>query len=138
MLSSLFNLSCVPLSGDWASLLIRWAVGIALLPWGIKKLMHPEGAAQFPQVMFFSSKIGYYCTMLIEILVPLCLMGGFLTRFAVIPAICSFAVATKVSWGEYGTSPALPFLLSLIAIFFIGSGIYSLDFLILRHLLGAY
>ena len=37
-------------------------------------------------------------------------MAGFLTRLAVIPAIVSFTIATKVTIGKDLTSPALPYL----------------------------
>ena len=55
-------------------------------------------------------------------------MAGFLTRLAVIPAIVSFTIATKVTIGKDLTSPALPYLFGLIAIFIVGSGLYSVDY----------
>lgn len=64
------------------------------------------------------------------------LMAGFLTRLAVIPAIVSFTIATKVTIGKDLTSPALPYLFGLIAIFIVGSGLYSADYWLLYILAG--
>ena len=135
MLETLFTWSYEPTSADLASLLIRWAIALAMLPYGLTKLFDHSGADKFPKVLFFSSKAGFYCSMLIETLVPLCLMTGFLTRLAVIPALISFAFAMKVSWGQFHTSPAVPFFLGLIVIFVVGSGQYSLDYLLLTELI---
>ena len=73
---------------------------------------------------------------LIETFVPLFLMAGLLTRLAVIPAIVSFTIATKVTIGKDLTSPALPYLFGLIAIFIVGSGLYSVDYWLLYALAG--
>lgn len=82
------------------------------------------------------SEVGYYSAAIIETFVPLFLMAGFLTRLAVIPAIVSFTIATKVTIGKDLTSPALPYLLGLIAIFVVGSGLYSADYWLLYILAG--
>lgn len=107
-----------------------------MLPYGVQKLFHPENAAKFPKVLFFSPKGGYYSAAIIETFVPLFLMAGLLTRLAVIPAIVSFTIATKVTIGKDLTSPALPYLFGLIAIFIVGSGLYSVDYWLLYALAG--
>ncbi|HIV44763.1 MAG TPA: DoxX family membrane protein [Candidatus Parasutterella gallistercoris] len=119
-----------------ASLLFRWAIALAMLPYGVQKLFHPENATKFPKVFFFSPRVGYYSAAIIETFVPLFLMAGFLTRLAVIPAIVSFTIATKVTIGKDLTSPALPYLFGLIAIFIVGSGLYSADYWLLYILAG--
>lgn len=97
----------------------------------------PSGKrSDFPKVLFFSPKVGYYSAAVIETFVPLFLMAGFLTRLAVIPAIVSFTIATKVTIGKDLTSPALPYLFGLIAIFIVGSGLYSVDYWLLYILAG--
>ena len=90
----------------------------------------------FFTVFFFSPRVGYYSAAIIETFVPLFLMAGFLTRLAVIPAIVSFTIATKVTIGKDLTSPALPYLFGLIAIFIVGSGLYSADYWLLYILAG--
>ena len=129
MLSTILHWTCDPTSASMASLLFRWAIALAMLPYGVQKLFHPENAANSP-------KVGYYSAAVIETFVPLFLMAGFLTRLAVIPAIVSFTIATKVTIGKDLTSPALPYLFGLIAIFIVGSGLYSVDYWLLYILAG--
>ncbi len=93
MITTILHWTCDPTSASMASLLFRWAIALAMLP----KLFHPENATKFPKVLFFSPRVGYYSAAIIETFVPLFLMAGFLTRLAVIPAIVSFTIATKVT-----------------------------------------
>ena len=132
MISTILHWTCDPISASMASLLFRWAIALAMLPYGVQKLFHPENAAKFPKVLFFSPKVGYYSAAIIETFVPLFLMAGL----AVIPAIVSFTIATKVTIGKDLTSPALPYLFGLIAIFIVGSGLYSVDYWLLYALAG--
>ena len=112
MISTILHWTCDPISASMASLLFRWAIALAMLPYG------------------------YYSAAIIETFVPLFLMAGLLTRLAVIPAIVSFTIATKVTIGKDLTSPALPYLFGLIAIFIVGSGLYSVDYWLLYALAG--
>ena len=108
MITTILHWTCDPTSASMASLLFRWAIALAMLPYGVQKLFHPENATKFPKVLFFSPRVGYYSAAIIETFVPLFLMAGFLTRLAVIPAIVSFTIATKVTIGKDLPSPALP------------------------------
>lgn len=130
VIGGFFGLMTVPISYDWAALLVRAAVGAALLPYGLKKFFGRENAAKFPAVLFFSPAAGFYSVMVIETLVPVCLLLGLFTRLAVVPAICSFAVAVKVTKESYFTSPASLYLLMMIVILCIGAGDISLDYLL--------
>ena len=97
----------------------------------------PSGKrSEFSESLILFSEVGYYSAAVIETFVPLFLMAGFLTRLAVIPAIVSFTIATKVTIGKDLTSPALPYLFGLIAIFIVGSGLYSADYWLLYILAG--
>lgn len=129
-MSSLASLLLEPVSSAWASLLIRWAIGLSLLPYPIKKIREPQGAEHFPAVFFFSPKAAYRAAMLVELIVSLCLPAGFLVRPVALAGIVNMGVATKVSMQPGFISPALVFLLSLIAIFIIGPGTFSLDALL--------
>lgn len=131
MITTILHWTCDSTSASMASLLFRWAIALAMLPYGVQKLFHPENATKFPKVFFFSPRVGYYSAAIIETFVPLFLMAGFLTWLAVIPAIVSFTIATKVTIGKDLTSPALPYLFGLIAIFIVGSGLYSADYWLL-------
>ena len=97
----------------------------------------PSGKrSEVSEGLISSPKVGYYSAAIIETFVPLFLMAGLLTRLAVIPAIVSFTIATKVTIGKDLTSPALPYLFGLIAIFIVGSGLYSVDYWLLYALAG--
>lgn len=130
MIGGFFALMTTPISYDWAALIIRVAVGLALLPFGLKKLFNRQDAPRFHKVLFFSPSAGYYSVMAIETLVPIFLLPGLFTRLAVVPAIFSFAVATWITKGPFLTSPASLYFLMMIAIFLIGAGNFSLDYLI--------
>lgn len=117
-------------SYDLAALLLRLTVGLALLPFGIKKiLVRKTEADKFPKVLFFSPEAGFYSALIIEFGASICMIFGFFTRLVAIPAICNMAVATNVSRGNYFTSPAQSFLLGFISILIVGPGKYSLDWL---------
>lgn len=133
VIGGFFGLMTAQIPYDWAALFVRLAVGMALFPFGLKKLFDRQDADKFPKVLFFSPRAGFYSVMVIELLVPVCLVLGLFTRLAVVPAICSFAVATKVTSGPYLASPASLYLLMMIVILLVGAGDISLDcFLRLR------
>lgn len=120
-----------PISYDWAAFIIRWAIGLALLPFPIKKFFtRDEEASKFFGVMFFTPEISFYLAMIMEFLVSVMFMAGFFTRFIAIPGIVTMGIATKYTKGKYFTSPAQAFLLGIIAVLIIGPGKYSLDWLI--------
>lgn len=119
------------LSYDWAALLVRLAVGVALLPFPLKKLRHFSDPPQkFPRVLWFSPETGFYLAMLVEGCASVCMIFGLFTRLMAIPAIVNMAFATKVTAGKDWTSPAQAYLLGFIAILFIGPGKFSLDWLL--------
>lgn len=117
-------------SYDLAALCLRLTVGLGLLPFAIKKILTRETAAEkFPQVLFFTPEMGFYCALVIELCASVCMIFGFLTRLVAIPAICNMAIATNVSRGQYWTSPAQAYLLGFISVLIVGPGKYSLDWL---------
>lgn len=135
MSGGFFGLMTDPVSYSWAALLVRLAAGLALLPYGLKKFSRFKDFSPEKEEIFrlgpLSAKAGFISVMLIETFVPICLILGFCTRLAVLPCIFSMAVAFKATKGEFCTSPASIYLLILIAIFFIGSGQYSCDYLLM-------
>lgn len=134
MIGGFFALMTFPLPYDWAALLIRIAVGGALLPFGLNKVMHRHNYANFPKVPLFSQKGAYYSAMIIETIGSICILCGFFTRLAALPVICCMAVAVSTARGHYFTAQALVFLLGAIAVFCIGAGMYSLDGLLLASI----
>lgn len=137
MSGGFFGLMVDPVSYGWAALLVRLAVGLALLPYGLKKFSHLKdfSAKKQPPEIFklgpLSAKAGFISVMLIETFVPICLILGFCTRLAVLPCIFSMSVAFKATKGEFYTAPSSVYLLALVAIFFIGSGHFSCDYLLM-------
>ncbi|MDE5832538.1 MAG: DoxX family protein [Desulfovibrio sp.] len=124
------NLIIEPVSYDTAALLLRLTVGLALLPFPIKKILTRETEAEkFPKVPFFTPEAAFYCALVIELTASVSMIFGFLTRLIAIPAICNMAVATNVTRGKYFTSPAQAYLLGFISILIVGPGKYSLDWL---------
>lgn len=121
------------LSYDWATLLLRLSCGCALLPYGIKKFCERHGTNHFPAVLFLSSRASYYTAMCIETFASCFVILGFLTRLAAIAGICNMAIAAKVSKGPYFTTPASSFLLMFAAIFMLGPGGFSLDYILFRY-----
>lgn len=139
MVSGFFGLMTCPISYDWASLLVRVAVGLCLLTWGLKKISNlgafmKKDPPDIFKVWFLSARAGFICSMCTETGVAICLLAGFCTRLAVIFGFFNFIIATKATLGKYFTSPAALYLLMMIVIFFIGSGNYSLDYLIMLGL----
>lgn len=123
----------VELNYDWATLLLRLACGCALLPYGIKKFCERHGETHFFQVLFLPPRQAYLAAMCVEILTSSCMILGLFTRLAAIPGICNMAIAAKFSKGPCFTTPAASFLLMFLAIFILGPGGYSLDYLIFGY-----
>lgn len=137
MIGGFFGLMSCPISYDWAALLVRVAVGLALITWGIKKIANFKnftGTHQPPSIFKmgpFSAKAGFIAAMCTENGVAICLFLGFCTRLAVLFGIVNFIVAFSRTKGPYLTSAASLYLLMMIVIFFIGSGQYSVDYLLM-------
>lgn len=130
---------CFPISYDWAILLVRIAAGLSLLTWGLKKISNLKnfrGKNEPPKIFkvwFLSAKAGFIASMCVETGTAICLLAGFCTRLVVLACIVNMAVAFRVTKGPFFTSPALIYLLMMIVFFFIGSGQYSLDYLLMQY-----
>lgn len=127
---SLASILTTSVSADWAILLLRWAIGLALLPYVLQKICTPSMGEKFPAVMGLSSRLSFHLALCVETLATVCLILGLGTRVAAAAGICNMSVACKVNHGPYFTAPALPFLLGFIAVFITGPGRFALDALI--------
>lgn len=47
MITTILHWTCDSTSASMASLLFRWAIALAMLPYGVQKLFHPENATKF-------------------------------------------------------------------------------------------
>lgn len=130
MESTFFTWMFCPLSSDWAALLIRLAIGLALLPYAISKLSEARTPPkEFPKVPGLSPKTAFYIAMVAETVASLGVILGFCTRLAAFIGACNMGVATWKVHGKNWTATAMPYLFGFIAILLIGAGTFSLDYL---------
>ncbi|MBD5557277.1 MAG: DoxX family protein [Desulfovibrio sp.] len=127
---SLAAILTTSVSGDWAILLLRWVIGLALLPYAVQKICTPSMGDKFHAVMGMSPKLSFHLAMCVETLASVCLLLGLGTRIAAVAGICNMSVAFKVAHGPYLTAPSAPFLLGFIAVLVTGPGRFALDALI--------
>lgn len=75
-------------------LFIRLFVGVMFIQFGIRQLVNFHAMVpEFPAVMGLSSEASLVIMIVIELVCSLCIMVGFLTRLAVIPALISMIIA---------------------------------------------
>ncbi|MDE7371257.1 MAG: DoxX family protein [Desulfovibrio sp.] len=127
---SLATILTTSVPGDWAILLLRWVIGLALLPYAVQKICTPSMAEKFPAVLGLSSSLSFHLAMCVETLASVCLLLGLGTRIAAVAGICNMSVAFKVNHGPYLTAPSAPFLLGFIAVLVTGPGRFALDALL--------
>ena len=119
---------------DLLSLVLRVSVAAFMLTHGIGKLnlLFSGNEIQFPDPIGLGATFALSLTVFAEVLCSILIGLGLLTRFATIPLIMTMLVATFVI---HGADPfakkefALLYLLIYLAVFVIGSGKYSLDYL---------
>jgi putative oxidoreductase len=117
---------------DIASLIMRLAVGGMMLTHGYPKLMTLLGGGeiQFPNPIGVGATPSLALTVFAEFVCALMILIGFRTKLATIPLAFTMLVAM---FAIHGADPfgkkELPafYLLGCAAIFFLGSGKYSLD-----------
>ena len=120
---------------DLLSLVLRVSVAAFMLTHGIGKLnlLFSGNEIQFPDPIGLGATFALALTVFAEVLCSILIGLGLLTRFASIPLIMTMLVATFVI---HGADPfakkefALLYLLIYLAVFVIGSGKYSLDYLL--------
>lgn len=117
------------LTENWAALFLRLACALALAPYAYNKIKNFHTEKNFPTVKPFSSRQSFLLALTIESCTSICLFFGLFTRLICFPAICNMAVAYKVNHGPGIAAPSLSYLLMLIAILFVGPGMFSLDYL---------
>lgn len=59
MLSTILHWTCDPTSASMASLLFRWAIALAMLPYGVQKWFHPgkRGKVSKSLILFSEGRI---------------------------------------------------------------------------------
>ncbi|MCM1022004.1 MAG: DoxX family protein [Muribaculum sp.] len=134
---------------NMARLFIRLFVGIMLLQFGIRHLVHYQDlVATFPSVMCMGHEASMIVMILIELGCSLLIMAGFLTRLAVIPPIVAMIIAEHyilhnllpdtLIYSISSTQPGyLPLMFIGIYLFILlaGPGKISLDYFISLYII---
>ena len=55
MITTILHWTCDSTSASMASLLFRWAIALAMLPYGVQKLFHPEKRYEVSEGLFLFS-----------------------------------------------------------------------------------
>ncbi len=124
--------SPIPISLDWAALLLRIAFcGLMVYNHGLMKMaIFSESPESFPDPLGIGGKMSYYLVVFAESVCSVLVLLGLFTRFALIPLIITMLVATlTVNWDNPLTDKELPLLYLTVyaAIFLLGPGRFSLD-----------
>jgi putative oxidoreductase len=123
---------------DLASLLLRVSFGILMIPHGFFKLNNfTEIEGEFMSFPGLGSTISLWLVIVVEVFCSLLLIVGLVTRLAIIPLLITAIVIVFVAHhgdilGE--AAGGFFYLLAYLAILLLGSGKYSVDYLIGRKL----
>ena len=126
-------------------LFLRLFVGIMMMQFGIRQMMHFDTAAQaFPEFLGISSSAGMTVMIIIEIVCSFFIMWGFLTRlmslFPLIAMICAEAYLLTaegtapylLSWEQTAYLPMM-FIGIYFFIMLVGPGKISVDYFLSLH-----
>jgi putative oxidoreductase len=121
----------IPLSIDFAVLVLRVGAAILILPHGWEKLQSIlSGNWDFPDPLGIGSTASLFATVFAEFVCSIALLLGLLTRPAAAVLAFTMAVAAFIVHAKESLSVrehALLFLTIYIAIFLLGPGRFSMD-----------
>lgn len=116
---------------DYASLILRLTLGLLMLNHGYPKLMKlMSGNMQFADPIGIGEPASLVLTVFAEFVCSLLILVGLWTRLALMPLIITMVVAVgiiHINDGMDKQEHGLMFLLPYIALFFLGSGKFSID-----------
>ncbi len=129
-------------------LFLRLFIGIMLMQFGVRQLMHYyEMCDVFPAVFGMSSEMSLIVMTIIEIVCSLFIMVGFLTRLMTIPPFIAMIVAEYhlltdfvnqatylLSWQQQGYLPIM-FLGIYFFLLLVGPGKISVDYFLSLHII---
>jgi putative oxidoreductase len=116
---------------DWASLILRLVLGLLMLPHGYSKLQTVlSGDLKFADPIGIGEPVSLILTVFAEFLCSILLVIGLGTCLAIIPLVITMLVVVFIVHAPDGMDQKehpLLYLLPYIALFFLGSGKFSLD-----------
>ncbi len=130
-------LNPVPLTLDGAALLLRIVFcGLMVYNHGAMKLtLFSEDPDSFPDPVGLGASTSYYLVVFAEAICSVLVLLGLFTRLALLPLLAAMAVAVlAVNWSNPLTDKELPLLYLSVyaAIFLLGPGRFSLDYVLFR------
>ena len=134
MKKTLFSISS--LDTDLATLFLRLIVGGMFIYYGIQKIAdYDKIALMFTDIIGIGAKLSFNLVIFAEFFCGLLIAIGCFTRFAIIPICFTMIIAYFVAHAKDPfLMKQLPFvyLLLCIPVFILGSGKYSLDYLVFK------
>jgi len=134
----LFNVDHSEWKTNWAILLMRIGVAALMLSHGIPKLQTLlSDNIQFPEIFGMSGTMGLALTVLAEVVCSVFILLGLGTRLAVIPLIITMMVAVfhiHIADPFAKQELGIIYIVLYIILYILGSGKYSLDFLLNKNL----
>lgn len=125
------------LNTDVASLILRLLFGGLMISHGLPKLMGYESmSTQFPDLIGIGSELSLILVIFAELLCGILVLIGLYTRLASIPIFIAMMVAFFIAHAQdpfQVKELALVFLILAIVIFILGSGKYSVDYVLNRN-----
>lgn len=129
-------LSPLSMGTDAATLLLRLFFGGMFVYFGYGKIaMYNEILPQFGDIIGIGSELSFHLVIFSEFFCGLLILLGLVTRLSVIPVFITMIVAYFIAHGQddfQAKMPAFIFLVLCIPVFILGSGRYSLDYLIFK------
>lgn len=127
-------------------LFLRLFVGLMLMQFGIRQIMHFDDFADtFPGVLWMSPESSLVTLIVIEIACSLFIMCGFLTRLMIVPPFIAMIIAEhhilhdlanslpyELNWEQPGYLPIM-FLGIYMFLLLVGPGKISVDYFLSLH-----
>lgn len=121
---------------NYASLILRVAFGLLMIPHGYGKIMaFSDYAPHFMNFMGLGSEISLGLVIFAELFCGILLVFGFATRLALVPLLITMLVAFFIAHGAdpfAKREPSLVYIVTYLCIFILNAGKFSIDALIFK------
>lgn len=121
---------------NYASLILRVAFGLMMIPHGYGKMMaFAEYSSQFLSFMGLGSEISLSLAIFAEFFCSILLILGFATRLAILPLMITMLVAffmVHAADPYANKEPSLIYMVVFVTIFILNAGKFSLDAMLFK------